>query len=162
MNSLIKRLNSIEEGLLALTFLSLAILTFLETLLRYTVSLTFFWFMEAANYTLIFATFLGASLGVKYGTHFSMEALTQATPYRISQLLKMIGYFVSGLICVFFVYFGIKHVLFLKSSGVRSSAMQLPMFIPYIPIPLFSATMGVRFFLLSFTHMKNLLKKETP
>jgi TRAP-type C4-dicarboxylate transport system permease small subunit len=32
--------------------------------------------------------------------------------------------------------------------------MQLPMFIPYLPIPVFSTTMAVRFLLLSFTHLR--------
>ncbi len=46
---------------------------------------------------MIFCTYLGASIGVKYGTHFSMEALTEYCPDRVSHLLKAAAYFISGL-----------------------------------------------------------------
>ncbi len=160
MKNLIKRLNTIEEVCLTFSLMGIAIITFIETALRYTISYTFPWFMELANYTLIFITFLAASIGVKYGTHFSMEALPQTAPDRISHLLKMAGYFISGFLCILFVYFGIKHLIFLKSFGAKSSAMQIPMFIPYIPIPLFSITMAFRFFTLSSKHFKGFIKRE--
>ena len=156
----IRKLNKIEEGVLAFSLLGLAILTFVETALRYTVSYTFPWFGEFANYSLIFCTYLGASIGVKYGTHFSMEALTEYCPDRASHLLKASAYLVSGIIAILIVYYGTLHLLNLKSFGVKSSAMQLPMYIPYIPIPLFSLSMAFRFCTLSFSHWKSYLKKE--
>jgi C4-dicarboxylate transporter DctQ subunit len=109
---------------------------------------------------MIFCTYLGASIGVKYGTHFSMEALTEYCPDRVSHLLKASAYLVSGIIAILIVYYGTLHLLNLKSFGVKSSAMQLPMYIPYIPIPLFSISMAFRFFTLSLKHWKNYLKKE--
>jgi C4-dicarboxylate transporter DctQ subunit len=80
------RLNRFEELSLGAALLGLAILTFVETFLRYTVSYTFTWFQEFSNYMIIFTTFLGASIGTKYAMHFSMEALTQSarTVRRIS------------------------------------------------------------------------------
>lgn len=156
----IRKLNKIEEGVLAFSLLGLAILTFVETALRYAVSYTFPWFGEFANYSLIFCTYLGASIGVKYGTHFSMEALTEYCPDGTSHLLKTLAYLLSGIIAILIVYYGTLHLLSLKSFGVKSSAMQLPMYIPYIPIPLFSISMAFRFFTLSFSHWKSYLKKE--
>jgi C4-dicarboxylate transporter, DctQ subunit len=156
----IGKLNRIEEGILAFSLLGLAILTFVETVLRYTVSYTFPWFGEFANYSMIFCTYLGASIGVKYGTHFSMEALTEYCPDRASHLLKASAYLLSGIISILIVYYGTLHLLNLKSFGVKSSAMQLPMFIPYIPIPLFSISMAFRFFTLSFAHWRRCLKGE--
>ena len=160
MNDLIKRLNAIEEGVLAYALLGIALFTFLETVLRYTVSYTFTWFNELANYTIIFCTYLGASVGVKYGTHFSMEALTEYCPDKISHLLKTAAYFLSGVMAVLFVYYGTKHLFSLKSFGVKSSAMQIPMYIPYIPIPLFSISLAFRFFALSYRHFNSFRKGE--
>lgn len=160
MNKLIKRLNKIEDGLVAFTLLGVAMLTFVETALRYTVSYTFTWFGEVANYTIIFCTYLGASIGVKYGTHFSMEALTEFTPDRVSHILKTVAYLISGCTTILFIYFGIKHLITLQSFGVKSSAMQIPMFIPYISIPLFSIMMSFRFFVQSYKHFRSFLKNE--
>jgi C4-dicarboxylate transporter DctQ subunit len=160
MNDLIKKLNAVEEGVLAYALLAIALFTFLETVLRYTISYTFTWFNEFANYTIIFCTYLGASVGVKYGTHFSMEALTEYCPDRVSHLLKTAAYFLSGVMAVLFVYYGAKHLFSLKSFGVKSSALQIPMYIPYIPIPLFSLSLAFRFFALSYRHFNSFRKGE--
>lgn len=160
MNDLIKKLNILEEGVLAYALLAIAVFTFIETLLRYTISYTFTWFNELANYTIIFCTYLGASVGVKYGTHFSMEALTEYCPDKVSHLLKTAAYFLSGVMAVLFVYYGTKHLFSLKSFGVKSSALQIPMYIPYIPIPLFSISLAFRFFALSYRHFNSFRKGE--
>lgn len=145
---------------MGLALLGLAILTFVETVLRYTVSYTFTWFGELANYMMIFCTYLGAAIGVKYGTHFSMEALTEYAPDKVSHVLKTIAYFLSALVCIIFLCYGILHIVKLHTFGVRSPAMQLRMFIPYIPIPLFSVAMASRFFVLSFKHLRGFLRGE--
>jgi C4-dicarboxylate transporter DctQ subunit len=160
VDQLVKKLNKIEEGALGLALLGLAALTVLETALRYTVSYTFSWFGEFANYTMIFLTYLGAAIGVKYGTHFSMDALAEYLHDRASHLLKASAYSLSGLVCILFVYYGTVHLIKITSFGVKSPAMQLPMFIPYLPIPVFSLTMGFRFFILSFKHFRGFLKNE--
>lgn len=160
MDDLITKLNKFEEGVLAYALLGIAVFTFVETVLRYTISYTFVWFNEAANYTIIFCTYLGASVGVKYGTHFSMEALTEYCPDKVSHLLKTLAYFLSGVMAVLFIYYGTIHLFNLKSFGVKSSAMQIPMYIPYIPIPLFSIPMAFRFFALSYRHFKSFRKGE--
>jgi len=157
MNNFIKKLNTIEEACVAFSLIGIVFLTFIETVLRYIVSYTFPWFGEVANYTIILLTYLGASMGVKYGTHFSMEALTEYCPDKISHLLKTAAYIISAAMAVFFVYYGFKHILTLKSFQAKTPAMQIPMFIPYIPIPLFSITMAFRFFVLSYRHFKAFL-----
>jgi C4-dicarboxylate transporter, DctQ subunit len=160
MNDFVKKCNKIEEGFLAFALLAIALLTFVETALRYTISYTFPWFGEFANYSMIFCTYLGASIGVKYGTHFSMEALTEYCPDRASHLLKAAAYLLSGVTTMLIVWYGTLHLLKLKAFGVKSSAMQLPMYIPYIPIPLFCVSMSFRFFTLSFKHWRSFLRHE--
>lgn len=160
MGNFIKKLNKFEEGLVAFSLLAIALLTFVEVLLRYTVSYSFSWFQELANYTIIFTTFLGASIGVKYGVHFSMDALPQTVPDRVSHLLKAVAYFLSGVVVALFVWYGFIHLTAIKSFDVRSPAMQLPMYIPYLPIPIFSLTMAFRFFALFFRHARSFVKGE--
>jgi C4-dicarboxylate transporter, DctQ subunit len=160
MDDFVKKLNKVEEGLVGAALLGLAVLTFVETALRYTVSYTFTWFGEFANYAMIFCTYLGAAIGVKYGTHFSMEALTEYAPDKVSHLLKTAAYFISAIVCVLFIYYGVVHIIKLRSFGAKSPAMQIQMWLPYIPIPLFSISMAFRFFALSYKHLRSFLKGE--
>ncbi|HAR96120.1 MAG TPA: hypothetical protein DCR97_09190 [Deltaproteobacteria bacterium] len=160
MKKVIEKLGRFEETVLALSLLGLALLTFVETALRYTVSYTFIWFQEFSNYMIVFTTFLGASVATKYVMHFSMEAVTQYAPDRVSHLLKTTGYFISGIVVLLFVYFGTLHVMALRGFGVTSAAMQIPMFVPYLPIPLFSLVMSFRFFRLAYKHLQGFLNNE--
>jgi C4-dicarboxylate transporter DctQ subunit len=107
---------------------------------------------------MIFCTYLAASIGIKYGTHFSMEAITEYAPDKVSHLLKTVAYFLSGVVTILFIWYGTKHLMTLKGFGVKSSAMQIPMYLPYIPIPLFALTMTFRFFALSLRHFRDFLE----
>ena len=160
MNLLIRRLGRIEEGMAGVTLLAICLLTFAETFLRYAVSYSSPWFQEVANYTIVLVTYLGAAIGVKYGTHFSMEALTEYAPDRAAHLLKAVACLISGAVAVLFVVYGFQHIVQIRSFGVKSPAMQIPMFIPYLPIPLLAVPMGLRFFVLSARHLQCLLKGE--
>lgn len=143
-----------------LVLLAICLVTFIQTFLRYTVSYSFPWFQESANYTLVLVTYLGAAIGVKYGSHFSMEALTEYAPDKVAHLLKGAAYFVSGLAAVLVVIYGFQHISQIRSFGVKTPALQMPMFIPYLPIPLLAVPMGLRFFLLSVKHLKSFVTGE--
>lgn len=140
--------------------LAICLLTFVETFLRYTISYSFPWFQETANYALILVTYLGAAIGVKYGTHFSMEAVTEYAPDRAAQLLKTAAFFLSGVVAILFVVYGFQHIAQIRSFGVKTPAMQIPMFIPYLPIPLLAIPMALRFFILSAKHGRSFVKGE--
>jgi C4-dicarboxylate transporter DctQ subunit len=160
MDLFLKRLNQVEEGVAGFILLAICLLTFVETFLRYTISYSFPWFQEVANYTLILVTYLGAAIGVKYGTHFSMEAVTEYAPDRVAHLMKTVAFFISGLAAVLIVVYGFDQVAQTRGFGVRTPAMQIPMCIPYLAIPLFSIPMGLRFFMLSAKHARFFLKNE--
>lgn len=160
MKKVVENLNLFEEGVLAFTLLGLAVLTFVETALRYSISYTFPWFNEFANYMMIFCTYLGASVGVKYGTHFSMEAVTEYASDRVSHALKVVANLFSALITLVFCYYGVMHIQGLMKFDVKSSAMQIPMYWPYIPIAVFSVVMSFRFLALSWKHVLSLKKGE--
>lgn len=160
MDLFLKRLNQVEEGVAGFILLAICLLTFLETFLRYTISYSFPWFQEVANYTLILVTYLGAAIGVKYGTHFSMEAVTEYASDRAAHLLKAAAFFISGLAAVLIVVYGFDQIAQAREFGVRTPAMQIPMYMPYLPIPLLSIPMGLRFFMLSAKHARSFLKNE--
>ena len=160
MELFIQRLGKIEEGIVGFILLAICLFTFVETLLRYAFSYSFPWFQEVANYTIVLFTYLAAAIGVKYGAHFSMEALTEYAADRFAHLLKSCAFFLSAALALLFVVYGFQHVARIHSFGVTSPAMQIPMFIPYLSIPIFSITMAVRFFLLALKHVRGFARRE--
>ena len=90
MSKILRILNNIEELVLGFTLLGLAIFVFIQVVLRYGFHFAYSWAEELGRYMTIFFTFLGASLGIKYGTHFSVEALVQYLPRRYFHLVKAV------------------------------------------------------------------------
>lgn len=150
-------LNNIEELVLGLTLLGLAIFVFIQVVLRYGFHFAFTWAQELGRYLTIFLTFLGASLGVKYGTHFSMEAVVKYLPPRSSHLVQAIANFLCGVFFVLIIYFAVVQIQKLHRYGAHTATLHIPMYIPYIPIPVFSSTISVRFFREAYSHARKAL-----
>ncbi len=160
MKKILNWAEHLEEWVLAYTLLMIVLLSFVQVVLRYGFHYDFVWFNEFARYTCIFMTFLGASIAVKTGAHFSMDAIVQAVPERTAHLMKIIVNLGCALFCAVVVYYGTIHCLKLHRFGVKSSAMRIPMYVPYLPIPVFSATMGIRFLGKMVVHIKAFIKNE--
>lgn len=152
--------NKIEDYLLGYSLLLLAVLAVVQILTRYLFGFAIYWLDEISRYVLILATFLGASLGVKYGTHFSMKAVVSILPLRLK---AAVGALVNLSCCFLFaliVYYGFKHVLNTQRFGATSAALNIPMSWAYFSIPFFSLTVSVRYFLAFINNLKSL--NENP
>ena len=143
-------LNHVEEYTLGFSLLGLAIFSCLQVLTRYAFNYSFTWFEEFSRYACVFITFLGASLGLKYSTHFAMTALVDSLPYRAKKLIYCLVYLVCAFFFMVVVYYGTIHCLKHYRFGNLSAALRLPMYIPYLPIPFFSGVMVVRCLMISW------------
>ena len=160
MSKIGRILNNIEELVLGLTLLGLAVFVFIQVVLRYGFHFAFSWAQELGRYLTIFLTFLGASLGVKYGTHFSMEALVKYLPPRLSHLVQALANFLCGVFFFVIIYFALVQIEKLHRYGARTATLRMPMYIPYIPIPVFSLTMSLRFFRETYAHVRMAFGRE--
>ncbi|GAB4258257.1 MAG: hypothetical protein Kow0092_05750 [Deferrisomatales bacterium] len=146
--------NRLEEAVLGWTLLGLALLSFLQVVLRYGFSSGFDWAEEFGRYTSIFLTFLGASLGVKHGTHFSVKVVVDALPPRPSRLLQALAALLSAALFAAVAWYGWVHVAKLHRFGVSSASLRVPMWIPYAAIPALSVSIALRFALDALRHVK--------
>jgi len=138
-------LGRLEEGTLAFGLLALALMYFIEVVKRYLFGHSFTWFEEFSRYFCVFLTFLGASLGVKYGMHFSMDFLVTRVGSRTGHLMKVAGALISAFVFILVSYYAWGHAWRMQRFGTTSAAMGLPMFWAYLPVALFSATLALRF-----------------
>lgn len=149
-------LDWVEKTVLVWTILGLAILGFIQVITRYIFHFSFTWYEEMGSYLGVLITFLGASIGVRSGSHFTMDLFVAKLGRPWQQLLRC-G---TGLLCTAFcflvVYCSIKIIARLHGYGTTSPAMQLPLYIAYLPIPIFSTSMGIRFGLQGLTSIGEL------
>jgi len=160
MKSILRALNYLEEGALAVGLLGLALMTFVEVITRYAFNHSFTWFEEFARYFALFLTFLGASLGVKYGMHFSMDFVVTRVSYRLGNFMRAFSFLVCGVLFAAIAWLGWERALQLKRFGTTSAAMGLPMFWAYLPIAVFGATMAMRFLNQAYRHGLAMFRNE--
>ncbi len=152
--NLLRIWNRLEEVVLGWTLLGLALLAFVQVVLRYAFSTGFDWVEEFGRYVGILLTFLGASVGVKHGTHFSVEALVKVLPHRASCAVRAFAALFTAALFAAVMWYGWIHASRLYGFGVTSASLRVPMWIPYAPIPLLSAALAVRFLLQAVQHAR--------
>jgi C4-dicarboxylate transporter DctQ subunit len=155
-----KLVNNIEELFLGYTLLILAFGATYQVTMRYGFGIAYDWFEEWARYLTVLITFVGAGLGVKYGTHFSMEALTQYAPDRFAHLVKVMANLVSSFVMAVICYFSWVQIGKLMRFDVLTPATQIPMWIPYLPIGVFSVVISFRFLMRAAKHWKDFLNRK--
>lgn len=132
---------SILIVLVAIMTISIVTQVFCRTL--FSVSLS--WTEEISRYILVWVTYVGASLGIKRGAHIGVEAFTMMLPKKA----KMIVQYITLAICIFFTAVVFKESLTILSTqlstGQKSAAVQLPMWIPYLGVTAGTFLMTIRF-----------------
>lgn len=147
MQRIIGWFNRLEELTLTLTLLGLALVSFVQVCTRYTVGLSFDWLEEGGRYLGVFITFLGAAIGVKRGSHFTMDALVAALPAPLGKAIRVGVAVFSGIIFLVVAWYGFKVVGRNYRFEATSASLGVPMYVVYLPIPVLSILIGVRFFL---------------
>ena len=160
MKKILSVLNRLEEGTLVVGLLGLAFMSFIEVISRYLFNHSFTWFEEFARYFGVFLTFLGASLGVKYGMHFSMDYVVTRVGPTVGRIMRIVGCLLAAALFFYVSYLAFRHCSKMFRYGVTSAAMKLPMYLAYAPITLFGFTMSVRLVGEAWRHFKAIKSQE--
>lgn len=145
MKNFLRMLDHIEELAVGGLLLMLAVGTTIQVCTRYFLGLTFDWFDEASRYLLVLVTFAGAGLAVKHGAHFSMEAVTQYAPPRVAAGLRVLASLFSAAVMAVIAWYGWEQTALLARYGMTTASLGMPMWAAYLPIPVFGATIALRF-----------------
>jgi C4-dicarboxylate transporter DctQ subunit len=158
MKKLIQRLNKIEELFIGYALLLIALVTTIQVFLRYTFGIAYDWVDEGSRYMTILITFVGAGCCVKYGSHFGMDALLSYSPNRIKHLLKILANLVSTIIMAVVFYYSWIQIGKLHQFEATTPSLQIPMYVPYLPIGIFTAVIALRFFIQVCKHTNGLIR----
>ncbi len=112
---------------------------FVQVVLRYVFESPFSWAEELARYLLIWITCLGSAYAIRDGMHISINYLRNKLDGFAQSAISALIYV---LVLVFFIFCIKEGTAFsLAQWTQRSTAMQIPMTIPYAAIPLGFAIM---------------------
>ncbi|WP_417842060.1 TRAP transporter small permease [Terasakiella sp.] len=131
-----KTLARLEDGAM-IVFMGLAIaLTFMQVVMRYVFNAPLFWAEEVVLYSIIVMSFIGISIGIRLGSHISVDLMDALVPEKYVPVLRIIAMVLGILFAIALVYFGSKLFLTTLDRGQLSPALRLPVATIYAIIPI--------------------------
>lgn len=134
-----------EEVVIGLLILSASVILFANVVARYVFNLGFPWAEELVRYEIVWMVFLGGSVAAREGIHIGVDIIVKFAPPAISKLVKLCIHSVSILFCVLVVFYGVELISQTKMFGQVSPAMQVPMWLVQLAIPIGASLMAIRF-----------------
>ena len=120
---------------------AIAVICFLEVILRYLFAASLSWYDELVGYLLVWLTFLGAVLAQSHGQHVGIEDLVDRAPERARRALTLTSHLV--LVAVHLVLLAYGAQLAMRFLGERAITVPVPMGVVYGVIPVSAALMLV-------------------
>ena len=112
---------------------AMALMVFANVVLRYLTDHSLLWVEEASRYTMIWLTFLGAGLVLRYGGHIGIEALHERFPRRAPQLRALVAALLLGFF-VFMVWIGLRYASL--TWGQTTAVLEIPIGSVYLAMPI--------------------------
>jgi C4-dicarboxylate transporter DctQ subunit len=125
--------------------MTMTAVTFWGVINRFFLKNSLSWSEELSRYLSIWATFLGASLGVKKGAHIGVEALVMILPFKIKKNVDIFTDILSFIFCIGIVITGYNYGIKLMATNQLSPAMRIPIYYAYSAIPFGMLLMAIRY-----------------
>lgn len=136
MNSIGRNLQRLENLIIAVCFIVMCLAEFGQVTNRNIFHLPISWFDELARYCMVYMTLLATEAGLRDGSQIAITAVTDKCPAPLKRLLQLI---VKAVIIAFSIMITMtSYELVLKqvATGQVSAGLSLPMWIPYMILPL--------------------------
>jgi len=138
-------LNHVEEYVLFLMVLQMGISIFIQVVMRYLFQSAITWLDELVHIEVVFLTFLGASLCVKYGAHISVDAIKKSVrrePYR--KVMEVLNHLVMAVYVWMIAYFGMKLISAMTTRPHYTPTLRIPKHYLYVVVCVALALIGIR------------------
>lgn len=97
---------------------------------------SFIWSGELAQYCFVWMTFIGISAAYKHREMIAFDMLITRIPGKYQRWAAIFIQIAIIFFSLIFIYYGLKKALSPAVLIQKSTAMQMPMFVPYISIPI--------------------------
>lgn len=134
----------LEEMFLVGTLAAMVALIFAQVISRYVFESSLSWSEELARYIHVWQIWIGASLAIRKQEHIKVEAFRNLFNERGRKLIDLLACLLWFIMALFLAIYGTDLVMTIFMRGQSSPAMQIPMWIPYLAIPLGGILMTIR------------------
>lgn len=148
-------LNHFEEYLGVISLIFTSLLVFVQVVLRYLFNYSLSWSEEIARYLIVWFVFIGSSIAVREKAHATMDALVTYLPQTGKRIFSLLANLVSIVFCVLLVWSGSSMVSGVMEFGTVTPSTGMPMYIPYLALPVGACLMLIRFLQLLIQDVKS-------
>lgn len=147
MNRLENALVELNKWALILLLGAMSTIVFANVSLRYLTNFSIPWAEEVARYMMVWMTFLGAGLTLRYGGHVAIGNLMDALQPRAQRLLRLV--IVVGLLAFFVVMIWVGYNYAMRMRFQLTPATRIPFSYVYAAIPVGFALLAVHLLLIA-------------
>ena len=140
--------DAVENWFLVLGLGATAIMTLVNVTLRYFFGMAIPWSEEVVRYLIIWISFIGMDIGVRDSKHLGVDYFVKLSGPKREIVLRTIIDIIGGGFALSLAYFGARLTLMLFQRGQLSPALQLPMGLFYLVIPLGGILTAIRYSIL--------------
>lgn len=133
-------LNRAIDATLAIGMLLIAAILFLQVIQRYGFRAALPWPEELAGFLLVYVSLLGAYRALASDGHMAFEVIPRDTTRPVLVLLRILGQLLVVIFLLVLVYGGVE--LAALAGAQPSTALRLPMSVPYMITPVAAALMA--------------------
>nr|WP_246157336.1 TRAP transporter small permease [Sneathiella litorea] len=124
---------------------------------RFVFQYSFFFTEEVNRILIIMITFAGIGYAARHGRHIRMSAIYDALPIRTRKVMMILITVITALTMFALCYFSIGYILKVAASGRVLPALQIPVYLIFLWVPVGFAVTGIQY---ALTTVKNLLEKD--
>ena len=145
----------VEEFILSYSVILMAIILVANVVGRtfFKVSLTFA--EETSSILTVLLTFAGVSYCARMGRHINMTALFDAVPKGGKKTFVFISSIITAGALFYLAFLSSKYVMTVFNSGRYTSALQIPLWIPYIMLPLGFVFAGIQYLIIFVMNLRD-------
>ena len=140
-----KRLTQLTQFAVALLVLGLVVAIWISVFTRYVMNDPVAWGEQVAKYLMIWAAFLGASLGIRDGSHIAVNVLVDLLPRTMQRIFTTIVLVLTTAFLGACAYYGTRFAIKV-SSHTDPLVGEMSMAWPYAAIPVGCVLMLVQLY----------------
>jgi len=133
MKTISNIIESIEKVISMILIVTITVVLFCNVIYRYFLNDPIYWANEASIFMMAWLTFLGGSLGLKYKSQASITFLVERLAGKSKRVMSIITHIIILIFIAYLLYISYDWIFSLSST--KSSSMRIPMWIPYLSVP---------------------------
>ena len=111
-------------------------LAFVNVVARFVFNSSLTWASELTIFFFIWSAFFGAAYCFNKDAHIAVTIVLDAVPSYIGKILLIISHLITITFLLAVSYYGYQYLLLVHEMGERSIDLDIPMWIPYLVIPI--------------------------